>query len=164
MDTDLAKEIENVFTESSVDNIKMQKTMKEYKDPANLLNLNLPKVNSEIESSQQYQSNTFVMNNEKSLNSSQNDMIKAISILSNLKNSILKASDADNGGSLDHVRLVKLCLNTITLLSHISVELTGNRKHNLRNIAHSDFLAFCGPKPGTTAAKVKPEINGLPPF
>ena len=67
VDKDLAKEIENVFTESSVDNIKMQKIMKEYKDPANLLNLNPPKVNSEIESSQQYQSNTFVMNNEKVL-------------------------------------------------------------------------------------------------
>ena len=67
VDTDLAKEIENVFTESSVDNMKMQKIMKEYKDPANLLNLNPPKVNSEIESSQQYQSNTFVMNNEKVL-------------------------------------------------------------------------------------------------
>ena len=32
--------------------------MKEYKHPANLLNLKPPKINPEIESSQQYQSNT----------------------------------------------------------------------------------------------------------
>ena len=97
------------------------------------------------------------MNNEKRLNSSQNYVIKAISILSNMPNSILKASDADNSGSLDHVNLVKLCLNTITLLSNISADFTRKRKHNLRNIVHSDFLALCGPKQGTTAAKVKPK-------
>ena len=38
VDTQLAKKIENVFFESSRDNIKLQKTMKEYKHPANLLN------------------------------------------------------------------------------------------------------------------------------
>ena len=32
--------------------------MKEYKHPANLLNLKPPKINPEIESTQQYQSNT----------------------------------------------------------------------------------------------------------
>ena len=64
------------------------------------------------------------MNNEKSLYSSQNYVIKAISILSNMTNSILKASGSDNGGSLDHVSLVKSCLNTVTLLSHISAEFT----------------------------------------
>ena len=79
-------------------------------------------------------------------------MIKAISILSNTTNSILKALDADNGGFLDHLNLVNSCLNTMTLLSHISAEFTRIRKHNLRNIFHSDFLALCGPKP---VAKVK---------
>ena len=74
-----------------------------------------------------------------------------------MTNSILKASDPCNGGSLDHVNLVKSCLNTITLLSHISAEFTRKRKQNLRNIVHSDFLALCRPKPGTTAAKVKPK-------
>ena len=40
--------------------------MKDYKHPANDLNLKAPKINPEIESSQQYQSKTsFVMNNEK---------------------------------------------------------------------------------------------------
>ena len=53
--------------------------------------------------------------------------------------------------------LVDPCLNNITLLSHISAEFTRIRKHNLRNIVHSDFLALCGPKPGTTSAKVKPK-------
>ena len=61
-----------------------------------------------------------------------------------MTNSVLKASDADNGGSLDNVNLVKSCLNTIALLSHISAELTRKRKYNLRNIVHSDFLALCG--------------------
>ena len=156
--TELTKKIENVFFESSGDKIKLQKIMKEYKHPANLLNLKPPKINPEIESSQQYQSNTsFVMNNEKSLYSSQNYVTKAIPKLSNMTKSILKASDADNGGSLDHVSLVKSSLNTITLLSHISGEFTRKRKYNLKNIVHSGFFALCGPKPGTTAAKVKPQ-------
>ena len=79
VDTELAKKIENVFFESIGDNIKLQKIMKEYKHPANLLNLKPLKINPEIESSQQYQSNTsFVINNEKSLYSSQNYVMKAI--------------------------------------------------------------------------------------
>ena len=68
VDLELAKKIENVFFESSRDNTKLQKIMKEYKYPANLLNLKAPNINPEIESSQQYQSNnSFVMNNTKSL-------------------------------------------------------------------------------------------------
>ena len=55
------------------------------------------------------------------------------------------------------MRLVKSCLNTITLLSLISAKFTRKRKHYLRNIVHSDFPALCGPKPGTTVAKVKPK-------
>ena len=51
MDTELAKKIENLFFESSGDNIKLQEIMKEYKHPANLLNLKPPKINPEIESS-----------------------------------------------------------------------------------------------------------------
>ena len=100
-----------------------------------------------------------MMNNEKKLYSSQNYVMKVISILSNMANSILKASDADSDGSLDHVILVKSCLNIITLLSHISAvsEFARKRKHNLRNIVHSDFLALCVLKPGTTAAKIKPK-------
>ena len=69
----------------------------------------------------------------------------------------LKASDGEYGRSLDHLNLVKLCLNTITLLSHISAEFTRKRKNNLINIVHLDLLPLCGPKPGTLAAKVKPK-------
>ena len=70
--------------------------MKEYKDLAHPMKL--PKINPEIESSQQYQSKTFfVMNDRKSIYSTQNYVRKAISISSNMKNSVLKASDADNG-------------------------------------------------------------------
>ena len=71
------------------------------------MSLKHPEINPEIESSQQYQSNiSSVMNNEESLYSSQNMVIKAISILSNISNSTLKVSDAHNGGSLDHMNLV----------------------------------------------------------
>ena len=49
VDTEVAKKIENVFFESSGDNIKLQKIMKEYKHPANLLNLKPPEINPEIE-------------------------------------------------------------------------------------------------------------------
>ena len=86
VDTELATKIENVFFESSGENIKLQKIMKEYKRPVNLLSLKRPKINPpEKESFQQYQSNTsFVMNNGKSLYSSQNYVNKAISILSNM--------------------------------------------------------------------------------
>ena len=52
VDAELAKKIENVFSESSGENIKLQKIMKEYKRPANLLSLKRPKINQpEIESS-----------------------------------------------------------------------------------------------------------------
>ena len=50
-------------------------------------------------------------------------MIKVILILSNMAKSILKVSDADNGGYLDHVTLVKSCLNTMILLSNINQSL-----------------------------------------
>ena len=39
VDLELAKKIENVFFESSGDNIKLEKIMKTYKHSANLLNL-----------------------------------------------------------------------------------------------------------------------------
>ena len=162
VDTELAKKIENVFFESSGDNIKLQKIMMEYTHPANLSRLKPHKINPEIESSQQYKSNTsFVMNKLKSLYLSQNYVIKAISILSNMANSILKASDTDNGGSLHHLNLLKLCLNTITLLSHISEELTRKRKkNNLRNIVCSDFLAL-NENQVSQQPKLSPKINSL---
>ena len=153
VDPDLAKKIENVFFETSGDNAKLQKIMKYHKHPSNLMSLKPLKLNPEIDSSQNYQSNSsFVMNNEKSLYSSHNFVIKSIAIVSNMANSILAASDADNGGSLDHVNLVKSCMSTITLLSHISAEFTRKRQNNLRNIVHPDYLILCGPKPGTAVS------------
>ena len=84
------------------------------------------------------------MTNEKGLYSSQNFVIKAISIVSNMADSAL-ALDDDKGGFLDHVNLVKSHLSTIALLSHVSAEPSRKRKNNLRNIVHTDFLALCGP-------------------
>ena len=80
------------------------------------------------------------MNNEKSLYSSQNYVIKAISILSNMANSIVKASDADNGGSFDRVSLVRSCLNTITHLSHISAVY---KKKKTQPKKYSSFRLSC---------------------
>ena len=61
-------------------------------------------------------------------------MIKAILILSNMTKSILKVSDADNGGSLDHVTLVKPCLNTMILLSNINQSLMMELKNFSRKM------------------------------
>lgn len=58
LDTELAKKVEHVFFKSSGDNIKLQKIRKEYKPRANLFTLNPPKIDSKIESSNQYQINT----------------------------------------------------------------------------------------------------------
>ena len=76
-------------------------------------------------------------------------------------NTILKASGADNGGSLDHANLVKSCLNTMTLLSQYSAELTRKRKSNVKYIVHSDFLALCGPNQAQQQLKLSQNVNGL---
>ena len=81
--------------------------MRDHKHLLNLNKLKPPKIKPDIESLQQSQNNTtFVMTNEKGLYSSQNFVIKAISIVSNMADSAL-ASDDDKGGFLDHVNLVK---------------------------------------------------------
>ena len=65
VDTELAKKIENVFFESSGDNIRLQKIMKEQKHPANLLSLKPPSINPQIDSSQQYTFSEFMKPNCK---------------------------------------------------------------------------------------------------
>ena len=108
IDPCLAKKIENAFFEISRDNVELQKIMRDNKNPSNLNNLKPPKINLEIESSQQFHNNTFfVMANEKGFYSSQNFVIKTISILSNIAYSVLKALHDNKGGSLDHVNLIK---------------------------------------------------------
>ena len=47
-------------------------------------------------------------------------------------------------------------MDGITLLDHVSAEFERKRKNNLRNIVHKDFVALCGPKPGSVAYKGKP--------
>ena len=92
------------------------------------------------------------MTNEKSLYYSQNFVVKAITIMSNIANSVLLASD--NGpwdGPINHINIVKACMNEIALLSHAWAEFEQKRKNNLRNIVHRDFVALCGPKPGSAA-------------
>ena len=96
--------------------------MRDHKHLLNLNKLKPPKIKPDIESLQQSQNNTtFVMTNEKGLYSSQNFVIKAISIVSNMADSAL-ASDDDKGGFLDHVNLVKSRLSTIAFLSHVSAQ------------------------------------------
>ena len=97
------------------------------------------------------------MTNEKSLYYSQNFVVKAITIMSNIANSVLLASDNGPwGGPINHINIVKACMNEIALLSHAWAEFEQKRKNNLRNIVHRDFVALCGPKPGSAAYKAKP--------
>ena len=96
------------------------------------------------------------MTNEKSLYSSQNFVVKAITIMSDIANSVLLASeDGPSGGPINHINIVKACMNGITLLGHVSAEFEWKRKNNLRNIIHRDFVALCGPKPGSDAYRAK---------
>ena len=118
--------------------------MRDPKHLSNLNNLKPRKISSEIKASQQFQNNTsFVMTNEKDLYSSQSFVIRAVSVLSNMADSVLKDSDDNKGGSVDPVNLVKSCISTITILSHVLVESSRKRKNNLRKIVHADFLALC---------------------
>ena len=97
------------------------------------------------------------MSNEKSLYSSQSFVVKTISIMSDIANSVLLASDnGPSGGRIDHVNIVKACMNGITLLGHVSAEFERKRKNNLRNIIYKDFVALCGSKPCSAAYKTKP--------
>ena len=86
------------------------------------------------------------MTNEKGLYSRQNFVIKAISILSNIAGSVLKASD-DNKWIFRSCKPDKSSLSTITLLSHVSAEFFKKKKNSLTNIVHADYCAFYGPNP-----------------
>ena len=154
----LAEKINHAYFESSADNTKPQKIMKENQHPSNLMAVKPPKLNPEIESCHQFQNNaSFVMSNKKSLYSSQNFVVKTITIMSDIANSFLLASDNHpSGGPNNHVNIAKACINEITLLGHVSAKFERKRKNNLRNIVHEDFVAFCVSKPGSTAYKAKP--------
>ena len=132
--------------------------MKENQHPSNLMAVKPPKLNPEIESCHQFQNNTsFVMTNEKNLCSSPNFVVRAITIVSDIANSVLLASDnSPSGAPINHINIVKTCMNGINLLGHVSAEFERKRKNNLRNIVHRDFVALCGPKLGSAAYKAKP--------
>ena len=140
----LPEKIGHVYFESSADNNKLQKIMKENQHLSNLMAVKLPKLNLEIESCHQFQNNiSFVMSNEKILFSSQNFVVKKMTIL--FSNSGFLASDnGSSGGSINHVNIVKTFMNGITLLGYISAEFERKRKYNLRNKVHRDFVALCG--------------------
>ena len=75
--------------------------------------------------------------------------------MSDIANFVLLASDnGPSGGPINHVNIVKVCMNGITFLDHVSAEF--ERKWN---IVHKDFLALCGPKPVSAAYKAKAEIH-----
>ena len=62
----LAEKINHAYFESSTDNTKLQKIMKESQQPRNLMVLKPPKLNRETESCHQFQNNaSFVMSNKK---------------------------------------------------------------------------------------------------
>ena len=110
---------------------------------SNLKNIKPPKINPETESFEQLQKNTsFITTNKRCLTFSQNFVKKAISTLSNLVKSTLKASNDDNGVSLDHVNLVKACISTITLLNRVLAEFSKKIPNNLSSIVHTAFLGL----------------------
>ena len=62
----LAEKINHAYFESSADNTKLQKIMKENQHPRNLMAVKSRKLNPEIESCHQFQNNaSFVMSNKK---------------------------------------------------------------------------------------------------
>ena len=64
----LTEKIGHAYFESSADNTKLRKIMKENQHPSNLMAVKMPKLNAEIESCHQFQNNaSFVMSNEKRL-------------------------------------------------------------------------------------------------
>ena len=64
----LVEKIDHTYFESSADDTKLQKLMKENQHSSNLMTIKPPKRNPKIESFLQLQNNTsFVMSNEKSL-------------------------------------------------------------------------------------------------
>ena len=129
--------------------------MKANQYPSNLMVVKPPKLNPEIESCHQFQNNTyFVMYNEKRLYSSQNFVVKAITIMFDIANSVLLAPD--NSPSGRPINIVKACMNGIPLLDHVWAEFERKNKNNLRNIIHIDFAALCGTKSGSAAHKAKP--------
>lgn len=84
-----------------------------------------------------------------------NGVIEPIFILSNIADSVLKASNDNKDASFDHVNLVKSCIGTITFLHCVSTEFSSKRKNKLRSIVHTNFLTLCLPKPGTNIVKTK---------
>ena len=129
VDEFLAEKIDHAYFQLLADNTKLQKIIKENQHPSNLMAVKPPKLNSETESYHQFQNSaSFVMSNEKSLYSSQNFVVKTITIMSGIANSVLLASD--NGlsdGPINYVNLVKGCMNRITLLGHVSAEFERKR-------------------------------------
>ena len=135
--------------------------MKENQHPSNLMAGKPPKLNPEIESCHQFQNNASVVSNEKNLPSSQNFVVKTIAIMSDIANSVLLRSDnGASGGPINHVDTFKPCMNGITLLGHLSAEFERKPKKKLQNSIHKDFVALCGPKPGSAGYKAKPRNTG----
>ena len=129
----VAERINHTYFESTGDNTKLQKIMKENQYINNLIAVKPLKLNPEIEYCHEFQNNaSFVMSNEKSLCSSQNFVIKTITIMSDIVNSVLLTSNnGPSGGLINHVNMVQACMNRITLLGHVSAELEQKRKNNL---------------------------------
>ena len=62
----LAGKTDHAYFESSADNIKLQKLIKENQHPSNLMTVKPPKLNPEIKYCHQFQNHvSFVMSNEK---------------------------------------------------------------------------------------------------
>ena len=84
-----------------------KKIMKNNSHPQNLASIKPPKFDSEIDCARHFQNNTsFVATNEKSIYSSQNYVMKTISVLLNIASSVFSVCGSNSSETLlNHVTL-----------------------------------------------------------
>ena len=145
----------HAFSETS----SLNKTIKLYALPSHLSKMAVPKMNEEVEITSAYQNNErFITFKEKTLYSVPNFVAKALAIISKMTDAVLSDADArENGTSLNHEKVIQMGIHATTLLSHVQAEMSQRRRNNIRSIAESQYVAFCGPKPGFKAAMRKPK-------
>ena len=147
----LSTQLMHSFLHASSETSSLNKMMKLYALPSNLSKMTVLKMNEEVEITSAYQNNErFITTKEKSLYSVQNYVAKALAIISQMTDAVLNDADArENGTSLNHKKVIQMGIHATTLLSHVQADLSQRRRNNIRNIAESQYVSLCGPKPGS---------------
>ena len=144
---------------ASSETSSLNKKMKLYALLSNLSKMTVAKMNEEVEITYAYQNNErFITTKEKALYSLQNYVAKASVIISQMTDAVVSDADArENGTSLNHKKVIQMGIHVTTLLSHIQAEMSQRRRNNIRSIVESQYVSFCGPKPGSKAAMQNPK-------